>query len=62
MRKQVPEGHCWVTGDNLPESRDSRTYGPLPLGLIKGKGTAKVWPLHDMKWLGNALQPSEIDA
>ncbi|CAN6670980.1 mitochondrial inner membrane protease subunit 1 [Trichomonascus vanleenenianus] len=34
---QVPEGHCWVTGDNLPESLDSRSYGPLPMGLIKGK-------------------------
>lgn len=34
---QVPEGHCWVTGDNLSQSIDSRTYGPLPLALIRGK-------------------------
>lgn len=34
---QVPEGHCWVTGDNLAQSIDSRTYGPLPLGLVRGR-------------------------
>lgn len=34
---KVPEGHCWVTGDNLAHSLDSRTYNSLPLGLIKGK-------------------------
>jgi len=34
---QVPAGHVWVTGDNMSQSIDSRTYGPLPLGLIKGK-------------------------
>lgn len=34
---QVPQGHFWVTGDNLAQSIDSRTYGPMPLGLVKGK-------------------------
>ncbi|KAF6008585.1 hypothetical protein HII13_003909 [Brettanomyces bruxellensis] len=33
----VPEGHCWVTGDNLTDSIDSRTYSVLPMGLICGK-------------------------
>ena len=57
---QVPEGHCWLLGDNLHDSRDSRTYGPLPLALITGKGVARVWPLGEMKWLENSLQsPSE---
>lgn len=40
----MPEGHCWVLGDNLTESRDSRTYGPVPLGLVKGKVVAKNVP------------------
>lgn len=57
MMLQVPDGHCWVLGDNLSESRDSRTYGPLPLGLIKGKVTAKVWPLREARWIENTLQP-----
>lgn len=37
---EVPDGHVWVTGDNLACSIDSRTYGPLPMGLIKGKVVA----------------------
>ncbi|KAI8980666.1 peptidase S24/S26A/S26B/S26C [Trametes punicea] len=44
----VPRNHIWVTGDNLPWSRDSRLYGPVPLGLVKGKLYARVWPLRDM--------------
>ncbi|CAD0050755.1 unnamed protein product [Aureobasidium pullulans] len=39
---QVPTGHCWLVGDNLPASRDSRIYGPVPLALIKGKVIA-LW-------------------
>ncbi|KAI0124285.1 peptidase S24/S26A/S26B/S26C, partial [Xylariales sp. AK1849] len=38
---QVPKGHCYIIGDNLPWSRDSRDFGPLPLALIKGKVIAK---------------------
>eukprot|EP00735_Rhodelphis_limneticus_P012036 TRINITY_DN5211_c0_g1::TRINITY_DN5211_c0_g1_i1::g.23397::m.23397 TRINITY_DN5211_c0_g1::TRINITY_DN5211_c0_g1_i1::g.23397 ORF type:complete len:239 (-),score=8.07,sp/Q96LU5/IMP1L_HUMAN/36.62/1e-23,Peptidase_S24/PF00717.18/3.7e-10,Peptidase_S26/PF10502.4/0.81,Peptidase_S26/PF10502.4/0.013 TRINITY_DN5211_c0_g1_i1:28-687(-) len=33
----VPPGHMFVRGDNPRESRDSRTYGPIPLGLVKAK-------------------------
>ncbi|KAL1956029.1 hypothetical protein VTO42DRAFT_7844 [Malbranchea cinnamomea] len=40
---QVPEGHVWVTGDNLPYSRDSREYGPVPMGLITGKVIARAY-------------------
>lgn len=39
---KVPQGHCYIVGDNLPWSRDSRDYGPLPLALIQGKVVAKV--------------------
>ncbi|KAI9874568.1 MAG: hypothetical protein M1830_009598 [Pleopsidium flavum] len=58
---QVPEGHCWIIGDNLPWSRDSRTYGPVPLALIKGKVVARVWPLRQMKRIENTLQSVEAD-
>lgn len=34
---KVPEGHVWVTGDNLCHSLDSRSYNVLPMGLIRGK-------------------------
>lgn len=33
----IPEGHFWVTGDNLADSIDSRTYSVLPMGLVEGK-------------------------
>ncbi len=49
---RVPEGHCWVAGDNLEWSRDSRHFGPLPLGLVKSKVLAVVRPWREAKWLG----------
>ena len=33
----VPQGHVWLLGDNPSNSRDSRHYGPVPMGLIIGK-------------------------
>ena len=44
---RVPEGHCWLVGDNLGCSRDSRFYGAVPLGLVTGK---VVWIKHG-SWL-----------
>ncbi|KAK4742571.1 hypothetical protein SAY87_000572 [Trapa incisa] len=41
---RVPEGHCWVEGDNLASSFDSRSLGPIPLGLVRGRVTHVVWP------------------
>ncbi|KAH8102475.1 peptidase S24/S26A/S26B/S26C [Cristinia sonorae] len=40
----VPKGHLWFIGDNAEFSRDSRTYGPVSMGLVRGKLVAKVWP------------------
>lgn len=39
---KVPKGHVWLAGDNMSNSTDSRTYGPVPLSLIKGKVVAQV--------------------
>ncbi|EPS42395.1 hypothetical protein H072_3549 [Dactylellina haptotyla CBS 200.50] len=41
MMLRVPEGHCWIAGDNLSHSIDSRFYGPVPLGLVMGKVLAQ---------------------
>ncbi|KAH7380318.1 peptidase S24/S26A/S26B/S26C [Phaeosphaeria sp. MPI-PUGE-AT-0046c] len=57
---QVPEGHCWVAGDNLDWSRDSRLFGPLPLGLVKGKVLAVCWPPADAKWLGGKIDIKDV--
>jgi inner membrane protease subunit 1 len=44
-------GEVAVIGDNLAASTDSRTFGPVPAGLI----TARVWyryaPQHRAGWL-----------
>lgn len=52
---RVPEGHCWVAGDNLEWSRDSRLFGPLPLGLVKAKVLAVILPFGERKWLGSQV-------
>ncbi|GMN59581.1 hypothetical protein TIFTF001_028672 [Ficus carica] len=41
---RIPEGHCWVEGDNPASSMDSNTFGPVPLGLAAGRVTHVVWP------------------
>ncbi|KAK6533552.1 IMP1 inner mitochondrial membrane peptidase-like [Orbilia ellipsospora] len=41
MMVRVPEGHCWIAGDNLSHSIDSRFHGPIPLGLVMGRVLAQ---------------------
>lgn len=46
-QEPIPEGFCWVTGDNPLFSEDSQLYGPVPLALIEGRVRAcsacSVW-------------------
>ncbi|EPX72496.1 inner membrane peptidase complex catalytic subunit [Schizosaccharomyces octosporus yFS286] len=51
---KVPKGHVWLAGDNVMHSLDSRIYGPVPMGLIKAKVIARVWP--NPGWLPNSLE------
>lgn len=45
---RIPRGYVWIAGDNMSNSTDSRVYGPVPIGLVKGKVLAKIWP--EVKW------------
>lgn len=45
----IPRGYCWIEGDNSLNSTDSRNYGKVPLGLIKSKVIARLWPLSEFK-------------
>lgn len=47
----VPEGHVWIEGDNYKVSLDSRTHGPIPIGLIQGRVLGRIWPFKDIKML-----------
>ncbi|KAB5592262.1 Mitochondrial inner membrane protease subunit 1 [Ceratobasidium theobromae] len=49
----IPPGHVWLQGDNFMNSRDSRMYGPVPMGLLRARVIARVWPLADAKWIRN---------
>ena len=43
-RITVPEDHCFVLGDNRSNSLDSRRFGPIPYGTIKGRADYIYWP------------------
>ncbi|MBN3326074.1 IMP1L protease, partial [Atractosteus spatula] len=43
----VPKGHVWLEGDNHRNSTDSRSYGPVPYALIRGRVCLKLWPPHN---------------
>ena len=40
----VPPDHIFILGDNRPESRDSRMFGPVPVSEIEGRVLFIYWP------------------
>ena len=45
------EGQCFVMGDNLRDSDDSRNFGPVDLEMVLGKCWIRYWPLSSWKVL-----------
>lgn len=41
----VPEGTVYVMGDNRASSKDSRSFGCVPLDRVNGKVVCRIWPL-----------------
>jgi mitochondrial inner membrane protease subunit 2 len=40
----IPDGHCWIEGDNSLSSLDSNEYGPVPRALITGQISWLLFP------------------
>lgn len=45
----IKRGSAWIEGDNRINSTDSRNYGQIPVGLIRSKVIARVWPLDEFR-------------
>jgi len=48
----IPHGHCFVMGDNRSNSVDSRRFGAIPLGDIKGRLDFIYWPAESWDRFG----------
>lgn len=44
FEEYVEKGRVWLEGDNKEFSVDSRSFGPLPYGLIISKVSLRLWP------------------
>jgi len=47
----VADGYVFVMGDNRPNSKDSRIFGPIPVDSIEGRAFLRVWPLGRLERL-----------
>lgn len=41
---EIPEGYIFCMGDNRDRSKDSRTFGLIPINKIEGKATFRLFP------------------
>ncbi|CAG8538017.1 13495_t:CDS:2 [Acaulospora colombiana] len=57
---RIPRGYCWIEGDDTFHSKDSNTFGPVPLGLINSKVTWILWPFSRFGRVPRIEKPERI--
>jgi signal peptidase I len=52
LPQKVPDGTVWLAGDHRDHSADSRVFGPVPVGHIKGRAWVALvsWGEHGIRW------------
>jgi signal peptidase I len=58
VEHRVPEGECWVVGDNLQLSRDSRHFGTVPLSAVQGRVLFAPPPEREIRQLAVSFAPA----
>jgi signal peptidase I len=50
--QKVPPGHVWLAGDHRDRSADSRVFGAVPIGRIKGRAVMALasWGPSGPRW------------
>ncbi|KAI1715688.1 peptidase s24-like domain-containing protein [Ditylenchus destructor] len=47
----VPPDHYYVVSDNLDDTADSRTFGPVPKEWLKYQLVLRIWPWNRKGWI-----------
>jgi signal peptidase I len=52
---RVPEGHCWIEGDNYSSSYDSNSFGCIPMALLIGQAKFIIFPIENISEIKTEL-------